>query len=245
MGLNYEFILREGNIWEQLSHVMETKHVEAVVVGTHGRNGLGRLVLGSVAEQIFRSADCLVLTVGPSSPKVSRVEKQDVTRPFLLASDFGAASLGALPQAASLANHFGAKLIVLHVFPACPVPGTFHWSTAGDLVHMQEQAELAGRRQFEELILPRVPAGTEIEFLARFGVVSDQILLACRHLKADLLVVGLNHSEHIETASHLPWATAHKIVCAASCPVLTVKSPRTQSAGVQRSLATQLDRRPP
>jgi nucleotide-binding universal stress UspA family protein len=223
-GLSYEFIIREGNIWEQLNFIIREKDVDAVVVGTHGRSGLGKLVLGSVAELIFRQADCLVLTVGLRSPEDSLVGKEDTVRPFLLATDFGAASLRALPHAASFANHFCAKLVILHVFQPCPIPEGFHWSTCGDLVQMQRQAELAGRKQFEELILPRVPADTKIEFIAKFGTVSDQVLQTCRALNAELLVLGLNHSEHIETASHLPWAVAHNVVCRATCPVLTVKA---------------------
>jgi nucleotide-binding universal stress UspA family protein len=61
-GLQYEFIIREGNVWEQLEFIIQEKHIDAVVVGTHRREGLGRLMLGSVAEQIFRQANCLVLT---------------------------------------------------------------------------------------------------------------------------------------------------------------------------------------
>lgn len=224
-GLRYEFMIREGNIPEQLKLIIREKDVDAVILGTHGRNGLNRLVLGSVAEQIFRQTECLVLTVGPSSPEDSPIEKQNAIRPFLLATDFGAASLRALPYAASFANHFGAKLLVLHVFQPRPMTDGFNWSTPGDLLQMQQQAELAGQKQFEGLILPRIPAATKVDFMAKFGIVSEQILQACRVVKPNLLVLGLNHSEHVETASHLPWARAYQVVCGASCPVLTVKSP--------------------
>jgi len=61
-----------------------------VVIGTHGRHGLGKLILGSVAEQIFRHADCLVLTVGPGSFQDAPVEGSRAIRPFLFATDFGA-----------------------------------------------------------------------------------------------------------------------------------------------------------
>jgi nucleotide-binding universal stress UspA family protein len=229
-GLQYELILREGNVWEQLQSIMHQRHVDAVIVGTHARGGLGRLALGSVAEQVFRRADCLVLTVGPGANENSLMETKGAARPFLLATDFGAASLRALTYAASFANHFGVKLVVLHVLPPAPIPEGFHWSTTGDLMQMREQAETASREQFQKLILPNVPDETEIEFIARFGIASEQILQACHVLKADLLILGLNRTEHIETASHLPWSMAHQIVCAASCPVLTMKVPASQSA---------------
>lgn len=48
-GLDYEFIIREGNVWDELKLVIQQNHVAAVVAGTRARGGLGRLVLGSVA----------------------------------------------------------------------------------------------------------------------------------------------------------------------------------------------------
>jgi nucleotide-binding universal stress UspA family protein len=229
-GLQYELILREGDVWEQLECIIREKHVDAVVVGTHARAGLGRLALGSVAEQVFRQADCLVLTVGPGSNENSLMETKEAAHPFLLATDFGPASLQALTYAASFANRFGAKLVVLHVLPPAPIPEGFHWSTTGDLMQMREQAEMASRTQFQKLILPNVPDETAIEFMVKLGITSEQILQACHTLKADLLILGLNRTEHIETTSHLPWSVAHKIVCGASCPVLTMKAPASQSA---------------
>jgi hypothetical protein len=68
------------------------------------------------------------------------------------------------------------------------------------------------------------PSSTKVEFIVKIGIASEQILQACHALSADLLILGLNRTEHIETASHLPWSMAHKIVCGASCPVLTIKN---------------------
>ena len=79
----YEWMIREGNVWEQLELSIRLKRIEAVIVGTHARAGIGRLVLGSVAEQIFRQADCLVLTVGPGSREDSLIEKGDRTSVFV------------------------------------------------------------------------------------------------------------------------------------------------------------------
>lgn len=221
-GLQYEFIIREGNVWEQLEFIIQEKQIDAVVVGTHGREGVGRLLLGSVAEQIFRQANCLVLIVGPGSQENSLIERKESSRAFLFATDFSAASLGALPYAASFANHFGAKLIVLHVLDPVLIPNSSHWSTIGDLNRRREEAQSASQKQFEQFICHNVPAATKPEFLIKFGIPVEEIVQACRTLKADLLILGLRHAAHAAAASHLPWR-AHEIVCTASCPVLTVK----------------------
>lgn len=220
----HEFIVREGEVWHQLEDVIQQKHVDVVVVGTHARGTLGRLLLGSVAEQIFRQAQCPVVTVGPGAHAVSLIDKKEAVRPFLMATDFGAASLSALPHAASFANHFGAKLVVLHVLPAAPIPEGFHWSKTGDLMEMREESKRASGKMFDELVRPHVPPETKLEFEVKFGIPSEQILQASHELKADLIVLGLHRRAHAEAASHTPWASACKIVGSANCPVLTIRS---------------------
>jgi nucleotide-binding universal stress UspA family protein len=224
VGLHHEFIVREGKVWEQLELVIRQKQVDLVVIGTHGRGALGKLLLGSVAEQIFRHADCLVATVGPRSYEDSLVEKTQSVRPFLFATDFGAASLHALPHAISFANQFGAKLVVLHVLPADPIPEGFHWSTTGDLMQMREKARMASQRQFEELNLQNAFLAIKPEFMVRFGIPGDQILQASHALKADLIILGLNRAAHMDTASHMPWDVAYKVVRDARCPVVTIRN---------------------
>jgi nucleotide-binding universal stress UspA family protein len=222
--LDHEFIIREGNVWEQLELLIREKQVDMVVVGTHGRGALGKLLLGSVAEKVFRHADCLVATVGPGSYEDSLVEKPKPVRPFLFPTDFSPASLHALPYAISLANHFGAKLVVLHVLPVAPIPEGFHWSTTGDLTQMRDEARMASQRQFEELNLQNIRMAIQPEFMVKYGIPGEQILLASHTLKADLIVLGLHRHAHIDAASHMPWDLAYKVVCDAHCPVLTIRN---------------------
>ena len=222
--LQHEFHLAEGNVWEQLERLVRENSIDAVVIGTHGRGALGKLLLGSVAEQVFRSANCLVLTVGPGSYQDAIVDGHRSVGPFLFATDFGPASLRALPYAASFAQHFGARLILLHVLPAAPIPEGFHWSTAGDVMKMRESARVYAHKQLEEIASQYVPTALKPEYMAKFGIASEQILLASHALKSDLILMGLNRPADIGTASHTPWAVAYKVVCGARCPVLTVRN---------------------
>src|SRR5437762_10147383 len=64
-GIEHEAVIGEGNIWEVVSNLIKEKEIDLVVLGTRGRTGLGRALLGSVAEQILRQAPCPVLTVSP------------------------------------------------------------------------------------------------------------------------------------------------------------------------------------
>jgi nucleotide-binding universal stress UspA family protein len=225
-GLRHEVIVRQGDLWLELEKIIDQEHVDMVVIGTHGRHGLGKLVLGSVAEQIFRHADCLVLTVGPGSFQDAPVDGSRVIRPFLFATDFGVASRHALPYAISFANHFRTKLVLLHVVPPVPMPEGFHWCTAGDLMQMRENARIASLRKLEELT-QNATLEVRPEFVVEFGSAkptSETILETAHNLKADSIIMGLHRSAHIGATSHMPWATAYEVVCGAGCPVLTVRN---------------------
>jgi nucleotide-binding universal stress UspA family protein len=224
-GLRHEVIIRQGEVWEELENIIRQGQVDMVVLGTHGRRGLGKLILGSVAEQIFRHADCLVLTVGPGSFEDAPIEGGRAIRPFLFATDFGAASLHALPYAISSANHFGTKLVLLHVVPAVPMPEGFHRATAGDVVEMRENARMASLRKLDELT-QNTTLQVRPEFVVEFASarpISQTILEAASKLRVDAIIMGLHRSAHIGTASHMP-ATAYEVVCGADCPVLTVRN---------------------
>lgn len=64
-GLPHHIYVRHGQVWENLAGLVDEEKIDLIVLGTHGRSGLGKLLLGSVAENILRHAACPVLTVGP------------------------------------------------------------------------------------------------------------------------------------------------------------------------------------
>ena len=210
-GLQHQFIVRQGEVWPELQAIIREEKVDLVVVGTHGRDGFGRLLLGSVAEQVFRQADCIVATVGPGSYEDVRVGSPRVNRTFLFATDFGEASLRALPLAISCANQFGAKLVLLNVIDQCRM-------------HESEAREASVRRLAE---LTRGAAlKVRPEFVAELGTatsMSERILDTADKFSVELIIMGLHDSKHIGTASHMRRTTAYEVVCCASCPVVTVR----------------------
>ena len=230
-GLPHEFIVREGDVWEQLQDVARDKQADLLVLGTHARHGVARLVMGSVAEQVFRQAGGLVLTVGPHSlPDAPPLDKTAGALSFLFPTNFDDASAHALPYALAFANHFGAKLVLLHVAPVMPIPEGFSWSKTPDsIAEMRAQATdkaLESLRQFVSRsgLPPVTPERmAEPELMVEFGKHGETILRVARTLKTDLIIMGLNHSTHGRAISHLPETTAYQVVTAAHCPVLTVR----------------------
>jgi nucleotide-binding universal stress UspA family protein len=63
--------LVEGNAAHEIGRVAHDQHCDLIVMGTHGRSGVKHLLLGSVAEQVIRRADCAVLTVRPAAPSAA------------------------------------------------------------------------------------------------------------------------------------------------------------------------------
>lgn len=221
-GLDREFIMRRGGVWEELQEITFQKQIDLVVIGTHGRRGIEKLLLGSVAEQVFRHAPCPVLTAGPHSYLEGRVEWTG-TQTYLFPTDFGEASLGALPSAVSLAKRIEAKLIVVHVVPAVHTPQIPGWYNASEVISRQENARTACARRLEQLLPPDEQRLLDPELVVRFGTPSEKILQVALEKRADLIVLGLRRSSLPGTISHIPWATAYEIVCGAGCPVLTVR----------------------
>jgi len=208
----HDVTVGEGDLWPTINEIVRDKKMDLIVIGTHGRTGVGRALLGSVAEEIFRKAFCPVLTVGPhvSRDTARRLEMKQI----LYATDFSPESLEALPFAVSLAQEHEARLTLLNV---AEEPKT------GELVNPQHYAESTLRR-LRQLVPAEAERWCEPGFLAERGPAAEKILEVATALGADLIVLGVRGAGgQMGTATHLANATAHRIVTQAQCPVLTVR----------------------
>jgi nucleotide-binding universal stress UspA family protein len=218
-SIDHHTYIRHGDVWDALSEIMFQKQIDLLVLGTHGRSGLGKLIMGSVAEELVRQAPCPVLTIGP---KVSCLVKekcfdeaiQDIRlaeielKQIIFAVDFNPESLAAAPFAISLAEEFQAGLALIYVMPQdLPTP-----------------SRLVLQR-LEGLVPQEAALWCRPENLVKFGTPADEILECASERNADLIVLGVRSAKaHLGSATHFPWSTAHKVIASASCPVLTVRS---------------------
>jgi nucleotide-binding universal stress UspA family protein len=203
----HQGVVERGELWNVIDDVIRRHSADLVILGSHGKHGFAKLVLGSASEQIFRQASCPVLTIGPKVvPPPTGVTG---FRRIIFATDFSAGSLGALPYALSLAEENQASLILLHVIP---------------LVPLQHQESVSGNAQarLEELIPPDAGDWCRPEIVVRFEFPAEAILKLARERQADLIVMGVHKGAPFASA-HLPWAIAYEVVCRAPCPVLTVR----------------------
>ena len=113
-GVKHNELIEQGEVPEVLSRLVREHDIDLIVIGTGGRKGLEKLLLGSVAEEVFRNAGCPVLTMGPHA---THWKIDGNLRHILYATDFGPESLHGLPYAISLAEENRARLTLLHVAP--------------------------------------------------------------------------------------------------------------------------------
>jgi nucleotide-binding universal stress UspA family protein len=208
----HDVTVSEGDLWPTMSEIIRKQKIDLIVIGTHGRTGVGRALLGSVAEEIFRKASCPVLTVGPHVSKDTgrRLEMKEI----LYATDFSPEAREALPYAVSLAQEHQARLTLLHVVGEPKV---------GELVNAVHYVD-STLRQLRELVPPEVDRWCEPKFLVEHGPAADKIMEAAIAIGADLIVLGVRSAGgNIGTATHLLRPTAHRVVTQAQCPVLTVR----------------------
>lgn len=203
--LAYTATVERGQLWEVVAAFIQAKSIDLIVVGTHGRRGLKKLVLGSVAEEVFRLASCPVLTVGPEA-MLERVADANF-KTILYATDFYSGSQHALAYAVALAQANSSHLILLHA--------------VSDSMEIPDLA-LAGQR-VADLISTETMHELGAEIIAEAGPAAERILTVARNKKADLIVMGAHHAGVPSVAAHLPWATTSKVVCEACCPVLTLR----------------------
>jgi len=179
-----------------------------IVVGTHGRTGWRKVVLGSVAEIVVDHAPCPVLTVGPSTDR-NRLE-QFGPESILFASDPSARSKLAESYALSLARKYNSRLTVADVLEdraghVLAEVSRFKWS---------ESAFRDTTLEREPAKLPQLP--TEI------GTESDLILQVADDAAADLIVLTVPAAHRF--ADRFLSTNSYRVVCGAPCPVLTVRA---------------------
>ena len=209
-GVSCQPLIGEGAIWDVLQEMIYQNGIDLIVLGTHGRRGLRKLLLGSVAEEVFRMAPCPVLTVGP---KTSETPSMDVRLDHILYPlEFIPDTSDAASYAVSLAEEYHAKLTSMKVFeetvPSSDVKALVeepfrHWMED----HIAIESDLRARTSFEP----------------GFGPTAEAILKFASDRGVDLIVMGVQRLDPV-MAAHLPKPDiAYEVVRTAPCPVLTVR----------------------
>jgi nucleotide-binding universal stress UspA family protein len=191
---------------------------DLIVMGTHGRSGFDRLVIGSVAERVLVKATAPVLTIPRRAPDVAPAAGllfQNILCPI----DFSPSSLAALEYATELARN-GAKLHVLHVIEQLPgwqlVPAVGTGAPDDPLVMMRQ-----ARERVHSVVPAELRRTGRVDELVTEGDAGDGILKVAADQHVEVIVMGA----HAGRAGLLGFgSTTHDVLRGAVCPVLSVKA---------------------
>jgi nucleotide-binding universal stress UspA family protein len=202
-----------GLPWQQ---IVETARREPglglIVIGTHGRTGISRVLMGSVAELVVRHAPCPVLTVRPGNEPAPY-------RHVLCPVDLSRPAREAMNVAAELVTPGGAGITLLHVLE---LPVSYTGELPAPDFHRDLDARSAALldRWTDEL---KAKVSVPVAQVTRIGRPGAQILGQLEHERGfDLVVMGSHGHTGIERM--LLGSVAEKIVRHARCPVLVAHS---------------------
>jgi nucleotide-binding universal stress UspA family protein len=219
-----EFALGEGYPAAAIAAKAAEAKIDLIVIGTHGRSGFERLMLGSVTEKVLRKAGCPVLTVPPKAGDPTPAAPATFKR-IVCAIDFSDCSMRALEYAMSLAQESNSALIVLHVIEPLPqrvAEGDAVFADVKLLKDYVAAAEEEGRALLAKAIPDDVRAYCQVETVQTVGKPSREILRLAATEASDLIVLGVHGRNPVDLLFF--GSTAQHVVREAACPVLTIRT---------------------
>jgi nucleotide-binding universal stress UspA family protein len=196
----------------------EMVSADLIVLGTHGRSGFERLVLGSVAERVVRKAPCPTMIVPRQAPDTGADEPVRYRR-IVCPVDFSDASTRAVRYATSLAEEARAQLILLHVLSVPPELLAQPMSAGFDVDRIRAAAVAEAERQLQALV-PNVRPNCTVKSLVREGAAYRQILATATERAADLIVMGVHGRGAVDLMVF--GSNTARVMRAAACPVLVL-----------------------
>jgi len=203
--LDPKTVVSEGAIRDALPNLIAEKKIDLIVMGTHGRTGMRRFLLGSAVEAVCRVATCPMLTVGPSLASRLATRFSRILFPTDLSDD----SKRILPYLRQMAEEYQSEITVLHVMPE-------------ELVQNPDAAKLAEpiRNTLIHTFEPELSA-LKVEFLVGFGETVETVLRTARAKRVDLIAMGIHNA--FLPGVQLRSSTVYRIMAGAHCPVLTYR----------------------
>lgn len=191
---------------------------DLLVIGSHGRSGFERFLLGSVTEKVMRRAPCPTLVVPRRAENVSADEPVWFRR-ILCAVDFSPASTRVLEYARSMVDEAGAQIILLHVIEVPPELRANPLPEGFDVEKVRATAEADCLRRLQRLV-PDIPPCCTVKTLVREGAAYREIVRAAGERSADLIVMGVQGRGAMDLLAF--GSNTARVSRAAAVPVLIV-----------------------
>ena len=205
-GIDCEVVIRHGYPRDGVKDLVGDVHAGRVILGTHGRRNLQKFFLGSTANEILKSVEVPVWTVGPHARPLAHGQPRRILHPVSLSSGYQETA----KLAVELGEFYKAEITLLHVLPHAALAEysatrLIDWTTY----------------ELGRLIPDEAPLWTTASIMVEAGEVSERILRTAEELRADLIVMGSDP----DTAF---WPihgdnTVYNVIAEAKCPVLTLR----------------------
>ena len=200
-------IVVEGEAAPAIARFTAAQSADFVVLATSARRHAPRLLLGSVAEEIFREIKCPVFVLGPKSRPP---QNQKLSR-IVFATDLEPHSLAALFALSTIGNMFDSQVSVIRAVTAVYSPKD------------QNRIETETRQRFElaaDRTLTQRLKKIHIEFAQPVKAITD----FAKVQKADAIAMGIRSGGAMSrAATHIPWTIAHRVIAEAKCPVMVIR----------------------
>lgn len=205
-GIECATAVRHGFAPDIIAEIVRNANASRLIVGTHGRRGLKKFVLGSVARQLLDLVDVPVCTIGPRAHQLPATPPGTILHPVSLAGLHETSADLSL----KLARQFGARVVLLHV--VSPSAATAH--DAGKAVSVATE-------ELNRLIPAEARAFTQPMVRIALNNVVSEVLSVAQDIQAGLIVLGVHAPAH----SWLPGTepAAYKILVSAACPVVSLR----------------------
>jgi nucleotide-binding universal stress UspA family protein len=215
-GISCEGLVREGNAAQQVIATARQFKADRILLGTRSRTRMSKLLLGSVAEQVLRSAHIPVITVGPEAHLP--VDAADPQRIVLHATTLREASRPSAVLACQIASALNRKLVLLHVLPPQDEMQRKGLPTGADSLALCELS----------IIAQQTASGSDISVEPKVvhGHPAIEILAEAADRQASLIVLGATQRNALQNLTR--ERTIYKVLAHARCPVLTLREPKAE-----------------
>jgi nucleotide-binding universal stress UspA family protein len=205
-----ELVVDQGNAPRCILSFAQKENIEGIVMGTHGRNGFDRLVLGSSTDRVIRKAACPVLVVSNAAEKALDVEpdrRHRLSR-ILYCTDFSHNSEQARGYAISLAAEYGAELALFHV-----AENPHDVSTAEAIVAARTQ-------ELDKLVSETERKNLNVRSAVRLGKPYEEIVRYANEAQANLIIMTARGGDAVDRAVF--GSTTYRVIQLGPCPVLAI-----------------------
>jgi nucleotide-binding universal stress UspA family protein len=210
-----------GNVADEILVQAAALSSDMIVIGTHGRSGFERLLLGSVAEKILRKASCPVMVVPRHAADVPLADRAPFTE-IISAIDFSEPSRRALAYALDLAQEADARMTLLHIIELPPELAELPRTDGIDVPAVRAAAEANCLRRLRAMVPDGAHTFCTIHTEVIEGNPAREIVRMAEQRGADLVVMGVQGRSALNMLVF--GSKTHAVLREAPCPVLAVRA---------------------